>query len=150
MRVITALTDAQQPCALCGLLHGCKHRYDFKQMLFSAPASRQAGRSGSGATRPATSWLDDFAGRRRALLTPRTGCHRTQRTLHARCTHYGGLRTSCPRSMSANGKYFSPLALLMHLCTVRPITLEFQTHPLSPSPCVARASTVSFRSVVNY
>lgn len=47
MRIITQPWQTQW-AAVCGILHGCKHRYDFKQMLFSG--SRPAGR-------PADRWF---------------------------------------------------------------------------------------------
>lgn len=72
-------TRGSLQAAVCGLLHACKHRYDFKQMLFSP---RRAGRllllllhrdprgfeTGSYFPRAMSSRLDDFAGRAHALL----------------------------------------------------------------------------------
>lgn len=88
MRIITQPWQTQWP-AVCGILHGCKHRYDFKQMLFSG--SRPAGQPADWRFRaysPACSWSDNFAGRRdtHSCLT-RTAIDTHARTMRCVAVH---------------------------------------------------------------
>lgn len=90
MRVITILTDA----AACGFvaLYTVVNTVTISNKCYSAtasqPASQSAGRQFQ--VTPASSWLDDFAGRRdtHSYLT---------RTKPSTCTHYGWRRSYISR-----------------------------------------------------